>query len=79
MFYILNRRVFVMTNRFDKLRGLDTFSRFSVIFTRETSFVTFCVLSYRTPPPPSDKQFSFKENNLLPWGTNSFLSKKNPF
>ena len=45
----LNRRVFVMCY----LRDLDTLVRFSSIFTRETTFVTPCLLSWA--PSPSEK------------------------
>ena len=48
------------------LRGLDTLGSFSVIFTRETTFVTSSLLSGTSIP--SEKSSTLKGKNLLPLG-----------
>ena len=54
----------------DRLRRQDTPGRFSVVFTRETTFATFCLFSITKTP--SEKRSTLKEKNLLPKGSKFF-------
>ena len=58
-------------------KDLDTFGRFSVVFTRETTFVTYRFLSCTSSP--FGKRSALKGKNLLPIGANSFLLEQIPF
>ena len=61
-------------HRHSGLRGPNTLDRLSTIFTRETSFVTFRLLSAQQDS--SEKGSTFKRKNLLSQGANSFFLEK---
>ena len=53
------------------LRELDTLGWLGPFFTRETAFMTSCLISW--PPNPLWKRFTLKGKTLLPVGAKSFL------